>query len=94
MMLNRNPIVIASKFGRYVDFETGKRPPGLISQPAHIKQEIEGLLKRLLTTGWTATSVIAADLIPGRSRSRSAMNALAKGAKHTSLQPAVSPSNA
>ena len=45
----RNKIVIASKFGWNIDLETGKRLPGLNSRPAHIKQAVEGMLKRLRT---------------------------------------------
>lgn len=45
----RNKVVIASKFGWNIDLETGKRLPGLNSRPAHIKQAVEGMLKRLRT---------------------------------------------
>ncbi len=45
----RNRIVIASKFGWNIDLATGKRLPGLNSRPAHIKQAVEGMLKRLRT---------------------------------------------
>lgn len=45
----RNEIVIASKFGWNIDLETGERGPGLISRPDHIKQAVEGMLKRLRT---------------------------------------------
>jgi len=45
----RNEIVIASKFGWNIDLETGERRPGLNSRPAHIKQAVEGMLKRLRT---------------------------------------------
>jgi aryl-alcohol dehydrogenase-like predicted oxidoreductase len=45
----RNQVAIASKFGWNIDLETGKRLPGLNSRPAHIKQAVEGMLKRLRT---------------------------------------------
>ncbi|WP_264522465.1 aldo/keto reductase [Flavobacterium sp. N2469] len=45
----RDKIVIATKFGWNIDQETGKRLPGLNSQPAHIKIVVEGMLKRLKT---------------------------------------------
>jgi aryl-alcohol dehydrogenase-like predicted oxidoreductase len=45
----RNQVVITSKFGWNIDLETGKRLPGLNSRPAHIKQAVEGMLKRLRT---------------------------------------------
>jgi aryl-alcohol dehydrogenase-like predicted oxidoreductase len=45
----RNKIVIATKFGWNIDLETGKRMPGLNSQPEHIKKVVEGMLKRLRT---------------------------------------------
>lgn len=45
----RNEIVIATKFGWNIDLETGKRLPGLNSRPAHIRQAVEGMLKRLRT---------------------------------------------
>jgi aryl-alcohol dehydrogenase-like predicted oxidoreductase len=45
----RNRVVIASKFGWNIDLETGKRLPGLNSRPAHIRQAVEGMLKRLRT---------------------------------------------
>jgi aryl-alcohol dehydrogenase-like predicted oxidoreductase len=45
----RNDVVIATKFGFNVDLETGKRGPGLISRPAHIKRAVEGSLRRLRT---------------------------------------------
>jgi aryl-alcohol dehydrogenase-like predicted oxidoreductase len=45
----RNEIVIATKFGWNIDLETGERGPGLISRPDHIKQAVEGMLKRLRT---------------------------------------------
>ncbi len=45
----RNEIVIATKFGWNIDQETGERRPGLNSRPDHIKQVVEGMLKRLRT---------------------------------------------
>jgi aryl-alcohol dehydrogenase-like predicted oxidoreductase len=45
----RNKVVITSKFGWNIDLETGKRLPGLNSRPAHIRQAVEGMLRRLRT---------------------------------------------
>jgi aryl-alcohol dehydrogenase-like predicted oxidoreductase len=45
----RNKVVITSKFGWNIDVETGKRLPGLNSRPAHIRQAVEGMLRRLRT---------------------------------------------
>ena len=45
----RNKVVITSKFGWNIDPETGRMAGGLNSQPAHIKQAVEGSLKRLRT---------------------------------------------
>jgi len=45
----RDRIVIASKFGWNIDLETGERRPGLNSRPSHIRQAVEGMLKRLRT---------------------------------------------
>ena len=45
----RDKVVIASKFGWNIDQETGERRPGLDSRPAHIKQVVEGMLRRLRT---------------------------------------------
>lgn len=45
----RNKVVVASKFGWNIDLETGKRLPGLNSQPEHIKKVVERMLKRLRT---------------------------------------------
>ena len=45
----RNKIVIETKFGWNVDQNTGKRLPGLNSRPEHIKEVVEGMLKRLRT---------------------------------------------
>jgi len=45
----RDEVVIASKFGWNIDLETGERRPGLNSNPEHIKEVVEGMLKRLRT---------------------------------------------
>jgi len=45
----RNKIVIETKYGWNIDQKTGKRLPGLNSQPNHIKLVVEGMLKRLRT---------------------------------------------
>jgi aryl-alcohol dehydrogenase-like predicted oxidoreductase len=45
----RDKVVITSKFGWNIDQETGRRLPGLNSKPDHIKQVVEGSLKRLRT---------------------------------------------
>ena len=45
----RNKIVIETKFGWNIDQKTGQRLPGLNSQPEHIKEVVEGMLKRLRT---------------------------------------------
>lgn len=45
----RNKIVIESKFGWNIDQKTGQRLPGLNSRPEHIKEVVEGMLKRLRT---------------------------------------------
>jgi aryl-alcohol dehydrogenase-like predicted oxidoreductase len=45
----RDKVVITSKFGWNIDLETGKRLPGLNSRPTHIRQAVEGMLKRLRT---------------------------------------------
>ncbi|GGX47376.1 aldehyde oxidase [Tateyamaria omphalii] len=45
----RDQIQIATKFGFNVDLETGQWAPGLISDPSHIKQAVEGSLRRLRT---------------------------------------------
>jgi aryl-alcohol dehydrogenase-like predicted oxidoreductase len=45
----RDRIVIATKFGFNVDLRTGALRPGLISRPAHIRQAVEGSLRRLRT---------------------------------------------
>src|SRR5271166_30178 len=45
----RDKVVIASKFGRNIDLETGRRLQGLNSRPEHIKAAVDGMLKRLRT---------------------------------------------
>lgn len=45
----RNKIVIETKYGWNIDQKTGKRLPGLNSRPEHIKEVVEGMLKRLRT---------------------------------------------
>lgn len=45
----RDKVVITSKFGWNIDFETGERKPGLNSRPDHIKLAVEGMLRRLRT---------------------------------------------
>lgn len=45
----RNKIVIETKFGWNIDQSTGKRLPGLNSQPEHIRLVVDGMLKRLRT---------------------------------------------
>jgi aryl-alcohol dehydrogenase-like predicted oxidoreductase len=45
----RDKVVITSKFGWNIDLETGERRPGLNSKPDHIRQAVEGMLKRLRT---------------------------------------------
>lgn len=45
----RNRVVIETKFGWNINQETGQRLPGLNSRPEHIKQVVEGMLKRLRT---------------------------------------------
>lgn len=45
----RNQVVIATKFGWSIDQQTGKRLEGLNSRPEHIKQVVEGMLRRLRT---------------------------------------------
>lgn len=45
----RNKIVIETKFGWNIDQKTGQRLPGLNSRPSHIKEVVEGMLKRLRT---------------------------------------------
>jgi aryl-alcohol dehydrogenase-like predicted oxidoreductase len=45
----RNQVVITSKFGWNIDQETGRRLPGLNSQPIHIQRVVDGMLTRLRT---------------------------------------------
>jgi aryl-alcohol dehydrogenase-like predicted oxidoreductase len=45
----RNKVVITSKFGWKIDPETGQFRMGLNSRPEHIRQAVEGMLKRLRT---------------------------------------------
>lgn len=45
----RDSVVITSKFGWNIDLETGERRPGLNSRPDHVKQAVDGMLKRLRT---------------------------------------------
>jgi aryl-alcohol dehydrogenase-like predicted oxidoreductase len=45
----RNKAVIETKFGWNIDQKTGLRLPGLNSRPEHIKEVVEGMLKRLRT---------------------------------------------
>jgi aryl-alcohol dehydrogenase-like predicted oxidoreductase len=45
----RDKVVIASKFGFDIDFETGAMRGGLNSRPDHVKLAVEAMLKRLRT---------------------------------------------
>ncbi len=45
----RDQVVITSKFGFDIDPETGERRGGRTSQPARVKQAVEGMLRRLKT---------------------------------------------
>ncbi|RZM25196.1 MAG: aldo/keto reductase [Pedobacter sp.] len=45
----RNKIVIETKYGWNINQKTGQRLPGLNSRPVHIKEVVEGMLKRLRT---------------------------------------------
>lgn len=45
----RDKVVITSKFGWNIDPETGQRRPGLNSRPEHVKQAVDGMLKRFRT---------------------------------------------
>jgi aryl-alcohol dehydrogenase-like predicted oxidoreductase len=45
----RDQVVITSKFGWNIDLETGQRRPGLNSKPAHVRQVVDGMLRRLRT---------------------------------------------
>jgi aryl-alcohol dehydrogenase-like predicted oxidoreductase len=43
----RAKVVIATKFGFEIDPKTGQRGPGLDSRPQHIRESVEGSLRRL-----------------------------------------------
>ncbi len=45
----RNKVIIETKFGWNIDQKTGQRLPGLNSRPEHIKEVVEGMLRRLQT---------------------------------------------
>lgn len=45
----RNDVVIASKIGFDIDFQTGQMKGGLNSKPEHIKHAVDHMLKRLQT---------------------------------------------
>jgi aryl-alcohol dehydrogenase-like predicted oxidoreductase len=45
----RRQVVIATKFGRAIDYATGKRIAGFNSRPDHIRKVVEASLKRLRT---------------------------------------------
>jgi aryl-alcohol dehydrogenase-like predicted oxidoreductase len=45
----RSKAVIETKLGWNIDQKTGQRLPGLNSRPGHIKEVVEGMLKRLRT---------------------------------------------
>ncbi len=45
----RDEVVITSKFGFDINLETGERNGGRISQPARVKQAVEGMLRRFNT---------------------------------------------
>ncbi|MES2645319.1 MAG: aldo/keto reductase [Bacteroidota bacterium] len=45
----RNKVAISSKFGWNINQETGQRLPGLNSRPEHVRNVVEGMLKRLET---------------------------------------------
>lgn len=45
----RDKVVICSKFGWNIDQQTGQRRPGLNSRPEHVRNVVEGMLKRLRT---------------------------------------------
>jgi aryl-alcohol dehydrogenase-like predicted oxidoreductase len=49
LKLYRNEVVIASKIGFDIDFETGQMKGGLNSRPEHIKQAVDYILIRLQT---------------------------------------------
>lgn len=46
---HRKEVVIASKIGFNIDFETGQMKGGLTSHPSHIKQAVDFMLKRFQT---------------------------------------------
>ena len=43
----KGKVVIATKFGFEIDPKTGRRGPGLNSRPQHIRESVEGSLRRL-----------------------------------------------
>jgi aryl-alcohol dehydrogenase-like predicted oxidoreductase len=45
----RDQVVVATKFGFDIDPKTGQRRSGLNSRPEHIREAVEGMLKRLKT---------------------------------------------
>lgn len=45
----RDKVVIETKFGWNIDQKTGQRLPGLNSRPEHIREVVEGMLRRLRT---------------------------------------------
>ena len=45
----RDQVVITSKFGWSINQETGQRLPGLNSRPDHVRQVVDGMLRRLRT---------------------------------------------
>ena len=45
----RKKVVIETKFGWNIDQKSGQRLPGLNSRPDHIKEVVDGMLKRLRT---------------------------------------------
>jgi aryl-alcohol dehydrogenase-like predicted oxidoreductase len=45
----RNDVVLATKFGWNIDYDTGARLPGLNSRPEHVRAVVEGMLGRLRT---------------------------------------------
>ena len=49
----RDKVVITSKFGWNIDQETGERRPGRNSRTDHIKNVVEGMLKRFAPTAST-----------------------------------------
>src|SRR5258708_22557022 len=62
----RGQVVIATKFGNNLDPHTGANLGGLNSQPGHIKQAIEGSLKRLTATvGDAVGELLCFKILPG-----------------------------